>query len=125
MSMYNDIVWRQEGIVRRRVANSQIVADYAKRFAHGHWSFLGPGSEKKWCGTYNYKPNAEWDRVAADMMLNFGESGRPVFPVLWKEELYEAKKDEICLFISAVTKIHPKWFFAQSFPSISSVSTEQ
>ena len=21
---------------------------YARRFAHGHWSFLGPGSEKKW-----------------------------------------------------------------------------
>ena len=58
---------------------SDIVADYARRFAHGHWSFLGPGSEKKWCGTHPYKPNGKWDRVAEDMMLNFSESGHPVF----------------------------------------------
>ena len=37
---------------------------------HGHWSFLGPGSEKKWHGTHTYKPNGKWDRVAEDMMLN-------------------------------------------------------
>ena len=91
MSMYNDIAWRQEGNEEMCVANSKIVADYARRFAHGHWSFLGLGSEKKWYGTHTYKPNGEWDRVPEDMMLNFGESGRPVFPVLWKEERCEAK----------------------------------
>ena len=42
-------------------------------------SFLGPGSEKTWCGTQTYKPNRKWDRVAVDMMLNFSESGHPVF----------------------------------------------
>ena len=26
-----------------------------------------------------YKPNGKWDRVAEDMMLNFSESGHPVF----------------------------------------------
>ena len=46
-----------------------------KRFAHGHWSFLGPRAEKKWCGTRTYKLNGKWDRVAEDMMLNFSESG--------------------------------------------------
>ena len=52
MSMYNDIVWRENGNEDMRFANSKIVAEHAKRFAHGHWSFLGPGSEKKWYGTH-------------------------------------------------------------------------
>ena len=55
------------------------VAGYARRFAYGHWSFLGPGSEKWRYGTHTYKPNGKWDRVAEDMMLNFSESGHPVF----------------------------------------------
>ena len=27
------------------------VKDCAKRFLQEHWTFLGPGEEKKWCGT--------------------------------------------------------------------------
>ena len=51
----------------------------AKRFPAGRWSFLGPGSEKKWNSTYNERPRREWDRVAELMMIKFGESGHPVF----------------------------------------------
>ena len=47
--------------------------------AHGHWSFLGPGSEKQWYGTHMYKPNGKSDLVAEDMMLKFSESRHPVF----------------------------------------------
>ena len=78
MSMYNDIVWRQEGNDEICLANCQNVADYAKRFAYGHWSFLGVGSERKWYGN-TYKPNGKWDWVAEDMMLNFSESGHSAF----------------------------------------------
>ena len=42
-------------------------------------SFLGPGSEKKWCGTHVNKPDGEWEKTAEGMMLNFAESGHPVF----------------------------------------------
>ena len=43
-------------------------------------SFLGPGSEKKWYSTHASKPQGEWDRVAElMMMLEFRESGHPVF----------------------------------------------
>ena len=55
------------------VANSMKVAQDAKRFPHGHWSFLGPGSEKKWCGSKTYKPSGEWNDVAEQMILNFSE----------------------------------------------------
>ena len=78
--MCNDIVWREKGNKELCIANSLNVAEYARRFAPGHWSFLGPGSETKWYGTHTYKPNGERDNVAEIMMINFCESGHPVFP---------------------------------------------
>ena len=50
---------------------------YAKRCSPGQWSFLGPGSEKKWYLTH--KPQGEWDRAAEQMMFTFAESKHPVF----------------------------------------------
>ena len=48
MSMYNDIVWTEQGNEEMCFANFKILPNYAKRFAHGHWSYLGLGSEKEW-----------------------------------------------------------------------------
>ena len=56
-----------------------LVSLFAKRFPAGRWSFLGPGSEKKWYSTYNERPRGEWDRVAELMMIKFRESGHLVF----------------------------------------------
>ena len=78
MSMYNDIVWRERGNTEECIMNSVAVANYARRFLLGRWSFLGPGSEKKWYGTYSDKPDRDWDKTAR-MMLNFAESGHPFF----------------------------------------------
>ena len=50
-----------------------------ERFPAGRWSFLGPGSEKKWYSIHDSKPQGEWNRVAELMMIKFGESGHPVF----------------------------------------------
>ena len=51
-----------------------------KRFPPGRWSFLGPGSEKKWYSTHVSRPQGEWERVAElMMMIKFRESGHPVF----------------------------------------------
>ena len=60
-------------------AHADLVPKNAKRFPPGRWSFLGPGSEKKWYSTYNERPQGEWDRVAELMMIKFSESGHPVF----------------------------------------------
>ena len=43
------------------------------------WSFLGPGSEKKWYSSDDSKPQGEWDRVAELVMTKFSESRQPVF----------------------------------------------
>ena len=61
------------------IANAHGVTEYVRKVAQKHWSFLGPGSEKKWYGTHIYKPNGEWDELAEIMMLNFNESGHPIF----------------------------------------------
>ena len=34
---------------------------------------------KKWYGTHVNKPNGKWNRVAEIMMINFAESGHPIF----------------------------------------------
>ena len=51
MSMFNDIVLDAKGNDELCVNNSKTSKEYAKSFSRGHWSFLEPGSEKKWCGT--------------------------------------------------------------------------
>ena len=48
-------------------------------FTQGHWSCLGPGSEKKWYGTHAHKTHGEWDKTVEGMMFNFAERGHPVF----------------------------------------------
>ena len=57
MSMFNDIARGEKGNTERCEYNSQTVAEYARRFPRGQWSFLGVGSEKKWYGTYSDKPD--------------------------------------------------------------------
>ena len=51
----------------------------ARRFGTGQWSFLRPGSEKKWHSISADSPQGEWDTMAEKMMLEFGESRHPVF----------------------------------------------
>ena len=46
---------RLKGNTERCEYNSQTVANYARRFSRGHWSFLGLRSEKTWYGTYTDK----------------------------------------------------------------------
>ena len=50
-----------------------------KRFETGQWSFIGPGSEKKWSSISEDGPQGEWDNMAERMMLKFAESGHPIF----------------------------------------------
>ena len=77
--MYNDSIWRERGNRENCVANSVKIRECARKFPRGRWSFLVPGCEKKWYGTHTQKPDGEWDRTAESMMLNFAESGHPVF----------------------------------------------
>ena len=70
------------------MVNADRVSEYARRFTRGHWSFLRPGSDKKWYGTHGSKPDGEWDKTAEDVVLNFAEADilNSVLPALQKEE---------------------------------------
>ena len=109
-----------------RIANFINVGEYARRFAHRHLSFVGPGSEKKWYGTHTYKPSGEWDRVAEDMMINFSESGHPVFrgsSALERGALKSKGKGKLSFHFcgdDATAEV-----VLRTFSSISSMSTEQ
>ena len=71
--------WGEKGNTERFEYNSQTVAEYPRQFPRWHWSFLDPGSEKKWYGTYTDKPDGSWDRMAEEMMLNFSDSDHLMF----------------------------------------------
>ena len=48
MSMFNDISCDGKGNEEECLANARVVTILAKKFGIGQWSFIGPGSEKKW-----------------------------------------------------------------------------
>ena len=79
MPMFNDIIWWIKDNEQECIANATLVSLFAKRFPAGRWSFLGPGSEKKWYSNYNERPRGEWDRVADLLMIKFRGSGHPLF----------------------------------------------
>ena len=75
-------------------------------FPPGRWSFVGPGSEKKWYSTYNERPRGEWGRGAElMMMIKFRESQDPVFramSVLCPEERSKAEEVKNYQYISSM-----------------------
>ena len=51
--MFNDIDWTRKGNDGFCISNLENVKEDAKRFSQGHWTFLGPGDEKKWYGNHH------------------------------------------------------------------------
>ena len=79
MSMFNDISCGTKDNEEECLANARLVSLYARRFGKGQWSFIGPGSEKKWCSIKEDSPEGIWDKLAEKMLLEFAESGCPIF----------------------------------------------
>ena len=79
ISQVNDISCRTKDNETECLANARLVPLYARRFGKGHWSFIGPGSEKKWYSIKEDSPQGIWDQIAGRMLLEFAESGCPLF----------------------------------------------
>ena len=79
MSMFNDISCGTKDNEKECLANARLVSLYARRFGKGQWSFIGPGSEKKWCSMKEDSPQGIWDNLADKMLIEFAESGCPIF----------------------------------------------
>ena len=61
------------------MANVKVVSILAKNFGIGQWSFIGPGSEKKWYSMEENSPQGIWDDIADEMLLESAESRCPIF----------------------------------------------
>ena len=77
--MFNDISCGTKDNEEECLANARLVSLYARRFGKGQWSFIGPGFEKKWYTVSADSPQGQWDRIAERMLLEFAESGCPIF----------------------------------------------
>ena len=75
MSMFNDIKWKKND--ENCISNAEKVKNYAKSFLPGHWTFLGPGLEKRWYGDSH---GGQWDRTANKTVQQFDKIGHPIFP---------------------------------------------
>ena len=80
MSMFNDISCGTKDNEKECLANVKLVSLHARRFGKGQWSFIGPGSEKKWYCISEDSPQGVWDNIAERMLVEFAESGCPIFP---------------------------------------------
>ena len=79
MSMFNDISCGTKDNEKECLANAKLVSLQARRFPKGQWSFIGPGSEKKLYSIKEDSPQGIWDKIAERMLLEFAESGCPIF----------------------------------------------
>ena len=79
MSMFNDISCDRKGNKEECLANARVVKVLAKKFGIGQWSCTGPGSEKKWYSGEENSPQGAWDHIADEMLMEFEESGHPIF----------------------------------------------
>ena len=113
MSMFNDTSCGTKDNEKECVTNAEVVS-YAKKFGIGQWSFIGPGSEKKWSSMEEDSPQGIWDNIAEKMLVEFAESGCPNFRATTPLSRGNSKtKDtENCLFTLLLTKKQFRLFFA-------------
>ena len=78
MSMFNNISCDKKNNEEECMANAKVVSIYAKKFGIRQWSFIGSGSEKKWYSAEN-SPQGIRDHIAEKMLVEFAESGCPIF----------------------------------------------
>ena len=123
MSMFNDISCDRKGNKDECLANAGVVSILAKKLGIGQWSFIGPGSEKKWYSMGENSPQGIWDHIADEMLLEFAESGHPIFRAttpLSRSVLKSKGHGKLSIHFTAD---YPT--IASYFLPISSVSTEQ
>ena len=106
MSMFNDISCDGRGNEEECVANSKVVSILAKKFGIGQWSFIGPGSEKKWYSMEDIsRTRCCWNSQKADVLFSVQRLHCPGVSS-------KAKDTENCRFTLLQTKKHLKLFFA-------------
>ena len=82
-----------------------LVSLYARKFGTRQWSFIGPGSEKKWYSMKEDSPQGIWDNLAEKMLIEFAESGCPIFRAttpLSRDQLKSKRHCKLSIHFAAV-----------------------
>ena len=113
MSMFNETSGDRKGNKEECLANARVVKVFAKKFGIGQWSFIDPGSEKKWYSAEN-SPQGGLDQIADEMLLEFAESGHLIFRATTplSRGYSRAKNMENCQYTSLQIIQQLKRFFA-------------
>ena len=125
--MFNDISCGSKDNEKECLANAKLVSLYEKRFGKEQWSFIGPGSEKKWCCISEDSPQGVWDNFAERMLVEFAESGCPIFRAtspLSSGQLKSKGHGKLSIHFAA-TQETIETVFAQLSLQTSSVFTEE
>ena len=126
MSMFNDIIWWNKDNETECIASSTLVS-IRKKISSRTLVIFGPGSETKWY-SLTKKDQEENGIESQNWWWSNSEKADTQFSeqrVHCPEERSKAKEVENYLFTSVPMVIRLKLIFAQSFLSISSLSTEQ
>ena len=116
-----------EKAIKKNVGQMPESSKYLReKFGIGQRSFIGPGSEKKWSSAEN-SPQGIGDHIADKMLLEFAESGHPIFRATTplSRAILKSKGHERLSIHFTADNPTIETFFASNFLSISSVSTEQ
>ena len=77
--MFTDISCGTKGNEKECLPHAKVVSLFARKFGTWQWSFIGPGFEKKWYSMEENSPQGIWHHIADKMLLEFAESGCPIF----------------------------------------------
>ena len=115
MSMFNDISCGTKDNEKECLANAKLVSLYARRFGKEQWSFIGPGSEKKWYSISEDSPQSEsgtklkkgcWNSLRADVQFS-------VLRLLWDNQLRSVRSRQ--KFLWRVMIQHIRIFLLQQY----------
>ena len=80
MSMFNDISCGTKDNEEEYLANVKVVSLCARKVGTGQWSFIGPGSEKKWYSMKEDSPQGMWDNILRKWCCWNSQKGDADFP---------------------------------------------
>ena len=127
MSTYNDNAWwrkkhrivycefRQCSSICKKIRARSLVVSWARIGNEVIWNSYVQTERRMGQCRWDHDDKLLWKRTSRASRIQY----------LGKSEIWRANEKEKCLYISMAATKPSKWFFAQSFPSISSVFTEQ
>ena len=126
--MFNDISFGTKDNEEKCLAHARIVFLHARRFGKVVWSVIGPGSEKKWYSMKEDSPQGIWDNPAEKKLIEFVESGCPIFRAaapLSRSQLKSKAHGKLSIHFLAVQENDWDFFSYDGYCKPSSVFTEQ